>query len=478
MNKLFVPNKADYTKSNLSYLLFKNLTAEINDEKIDFDRADFRGSKFLCCFFRNNNFDRADFIDCYLQDVNFINVNFGMALIKNNYFKNVSFQGNIYNDLAVQETTFVDCVFDEEQINWTLYKCKFINCIFKNVAFDHSAIDSNSFVSCTFVNCKMAECHMENIYFTKCELFKVEFDSSYISSYLFKEIDMSKIFFKYRGNFVNIYHFGVEDANLLYDQQRYFNYLNMLILEGRTADLYEDLVDSISNTLKLDYQNRIFNMKNILLLWEFYFDSSRIDFLNYQKGLIYLNSLDFSDLDFDEYGEYESVLYRINKMNNLGNLDLPMLDTVPANEKCICKIHINSTEIDYVQDELNKVLGTVNDIALNNMLPGDKYYEIQNVEQGSIILTIASSLLLVLLFAKVAKSINHDIQIMRIEKTAADEINKKIKKTKSVAKIQNIVSEQRKNELLTEKSYDKTISKLSNAILIGEIISIVISLIV
>lgn len=478
MNKKFVIYKDDYSKNNLSYTLFENIQANFNGIALNFNRTDFRGSKFINCSFSNNDFDRADLIDCYIEDVTFNNVNFGMSLIKNNYFKRVIFSKNNYNDLSVQETTFVDCTFDEAHINWTLFNCVFKNCTFKNTLFNHSSIDSNKFVDCYFIKCNMAECHMENIKFQSCILDHVELGVSYIASYLFRDTNLSQIIFKYRGDLVHIDNFGDDDINNLISQERYFNYLNMLLLQNKKENFFNNTKIAIEKTLKLDSQQRFYNLKNILLMFEFYYDSLVIDFVTYQKIVLLLNSISFDDFECDEILEYKSILYRINEKNNLSNISLMTLNTIGRDENCICKIHINSNDLENIKSQLAYTLETINEIAANSLIDKDKIYEIKQIEQGSIILTIASSLVLAMLFIKVTKNINHSIQIMRIEKAAADKHIENIKKAKTTKQVQTILKEANKYALTTEKNYDKAVQMLSNSILVSEIISIVISLIV
>lgn len=476
MIKNFTIDKVDYSKNNLSYTLFQNIQAIFNGNALNFNRADFRGSKFINCRFSNNDFDRSDLIDCYIEDVTFDNVNFGMALIKNNYFKRVMFFKNNYDDLSVQETTFVDCTFDEKHINWTLFNCTFKNCTFKSTAFNHSSIDSNKFIDCCFIKCNMAECHMENIKFQSCLLDHVELGVSYISSYLFRDTNLSQIVFKYRGDMVNINYFDDDDLNELISQERYFNYLNMLLLLNKTDNFFKISKEIIEKTLKLETQQRTYNLKNILLMFEFYHDSTLIDFVTYQKIVIYLNALNFDNINFDESLEYKSILYRINEKNDISKVPIDMLNTIDCNENCIFRIHINSDDLVEVKSQLSSVFDIINEVAINRFIKKDDLYEIRRIEQGSIILTIASSLILSMLFVKVIKSINHSIQIMRIEKVATDKNIEIIKKAKTSKQVQKIIKEVNECALATEKNYDKTVSKLKRSILIGQIISIVIGL--
>lgn len=477
MRNIFTVEKINYSKQNLSYTLFKNIQAEFGGIALDFNRADFRGSKFVNCRFNNNDFDRADLIDCYIEDVTFDNVNFGMSLFKNNYIKRVIFFKNTYNNLSVQESTFVDCMFNEIHINWTLTNCIFENCTFKNTVFNHSSIDLNKFIDCSFINCNMAECHMENIKFQSCTLDNVELGISYISSYLFRDTNLSRINFKYRGDVVNIDHFGEKDLDDLLSQERYFNYLNMLLLQNKTTEYYEKTQEAVEKALKLDPQQRLYNMKNILTMFEFYYDSTYIDFVTYQKIVLLLNEIDYGNLPFDESLELRSILYRINEKNNLENTSLQFLSTIKRDERCICKIHINSTDLDDVKLQLTKILKTINATAANSIIEDEKIYEIRQIEQGSIILTIASSLVLAMLLVKIAKNINHSIQVMRVEKAAADKFLEDISKAKSLKKVQSILNNAKNYALTTEENYDKTVQKLANSILISEIISIVINLI-
>ena len=476
MVKHFTIEKTDYSKNNLSYMLFENIQANFKGVALNFNRVDFRGSKFINCIFNENNFDRADLIDCFIEDATFNNVDFGMSLIKNSYIKRVMFSKNIYNDLSVQETSFVDCTFDETHINWTLFNCIFKNCTFKNTIFNHSAIDSNIFIDCYFINCNMAECHMENIKFQSCNLNNVELGVSYIASYLFKDTNLSRIVFKYRGDMINIDHIGETDLSNLLSQKRYFNYLNMLLLLNKTKNFFETTREIITETLKLDTQQRVYNLKNILSMLEFYYDSPSIDFVTYQKIVLFLNSIDLNHLEFEEILTYKSILYRINEKNDISQLSVNMLNSIASDENCICKIHINSSDLESVEVELANAFETINAIAANNLIK-DEFYEIKQIEQGSIILTIASSLILAMLFVKVAKSINHSIQVMRLEKAATDKNIEILKKAKTSKQVQKIYKDANEYALTTEENYDKTVQKLKGSILFGQILSVVISLI-
>lgn len=475
----FVVDKYNYSKDNLSYKFFNNVQATHEGMPLDFTRADFRGSKFKNCTFKNNSFDRADFIDSILEDVTFSDVNFGMSLFKNSYFNRSIFISNRYNNISIQESTFQNCYFETSHILCVLFNCKFIDCIFKNVEFNQSSIDSNTFIDCTFISCNMAECHMENIKFESCLLRHVDLGISYISTYLMRNTDISAIQFKYRGEIQNIYAIGDEELNKLFEQERYFNYMNLRVLLNRTENFYEEIEHIVTKVLKLAPQLRYFNMKNLLLMFEFYYSCAAIDFLSYQKSIIFLNSLNFDDLPFEESLEYKSILYKINQINNFADISLPMVKTIDVNTECLCTIHIKSTDEQTTLMQLNDVFKLLNAEVLENLLPNDSLYEIKSIQKGSIILIISSSLLLATLFVKVAKSINNDIQQIRLEKAVVDETIKSMKEGKKVKQSVKTTYVETSSQLITnENKYSQALTKLSNSILIGEIISIVISLII
>ena len=473
----FTKDKNLYYGEDLSYTLFKNIQANVQDKPINFERSDFRGSKLINCLFENNKFDRADFIDCIIQDVTFHNVDWGMSLFKNVYCERVMFMQNSYNVVAVQECTFIDSTFDERNICWTLTDCTFKNCIFKNARFDHSSIDTNTFINCTFVKCNMAECHMENIKFQDCLLRHVELDPAYISSYMCKDTDLSGIILKYRGEVCQFANYFETELDYLKKHNRYFNFINLSILSRNTKTIVEDTRRVMQNALGSESNIRFFNIKNLLLLFEFYYNSDMIDFITYQKILMYLQELDFQDCPFEERLEYDSILYRIMRTNTVYNLSYDCLNTININEQCLCRLHIEAEDYDRVQAELMEIFQTVkNELIIDSYNPAT-LFEIQSIEPGSIILTIASSLLVVLLFSKIVKSVHHDIQEMRIERVFADKTIQNINSAKTTKQLQNVADQYNMISTNTERSYNKVINKFSNSILIGEIISVIITLI-
>ena len=473
----FTNDKALYYGEDLSYRLFKNIQATFENRPIDFERSDFRGSKFSNCLFEKNNLDRADFIDCVMQDVTFHNANLGMSLFKNAYFERVMFIHNTYDVVATQECTFIDCTFDEEYINWTLTSCVFKNCIFKNARFDHSSIDTNTYINCTFVKCNMAECHMENIKFQDCLLRQVELDPSYISSYMFKDTDLSGIILKNRGQVCQITDYFKAELGNLEEHDRYFNFINLSILSGNTQTIVEDTKRVMQKALLSGSNIRVFNIKNLLLLFEFYYNSNKIDFISFQKILMYLQQLDFKDCPFEEKLEYDSILYRVAKLNSIYNLSYDFINTIDINEQCFCRLHIESEDNERVQTELMQIFQTIKKELITDSYNPAALYEIQSIEPGSIILTITSSLVVVLLFSKIVKSIHHDIQEIKIDKAFADKTRENIASSKTSKQLQRAVEQYHMVSNNVERKYNKVISQLSNSILIGEIISIIISVI-
>lgn len=476
MTESFQIKKCDYSKSNLSYQLFQNMTAVFQSQPLILKRVDFRGSKFINCSFLNNCLDRSDFIDCYLENIYFISTDFGSALCKNNYFKRNSFNQCQYHNTAFHECTFDDCTFENSDMNWIVVNCKFINCSFKNIKFDHSVVDTNKFIDCIFIKCSLAECHMENIQFQSCILRTVELDGAYIPTYLFKETDISQVRLKYHGEIVEIQNLS-DTVQTLYEQRQYFHFLNMRILLKETRTLFEDIRTIIPELLKMEPQLRFFNMKNILSMFEFYYACSQIDFLTYQKIILYLNEIDFTDLPFSETIEYKALLCKISETNKLYDIPLSVINSIKINTKSILTVHINSDDSQKSYQELQKMFESLQINLLDPSVRNNDLYRLIGTEKGSIILILSASLLLSMLFAKVVKSIHNDVQQIRIEKATADKIINLTKESKNVSDLQEIANATKNIVANAEQNYLKTIKALSNSILIGEIISIAISLI-
>ncbi len=479
MHKQFEIVKQNYSSENLAYLNFENLQMVFNNKALDFERADFRGCNIKNCILKNNNLNRADFIDLIIKDCIFNGVNFGMSLFKNCYIEKTNFSLNTYNSTAIQECIFQECIIQEAHANWTLYNSTFISCTFVNTAFNHSAVDSNKFINCTFINCNLAECHMENIEFHSCCLKNVEFDISYLGSYLINDMDISIVKYKYRGKTLSLTSYPDNELTLLFENQRYFEYLNILILRNETTNLYVKVVNIFNNLLKVDQNNqniRLYNIKNIFKMFEFYHTCHKLDCLEFQKILLFFNNIVWENISFREQLEYEACLYRINAINKFEEIPISNIINSDNNDKCLAKIHINSNNYENTINEFNVFCKTIgNDLLQCN---NENLYEIVGVENGSIVLIIASSLLLTTLLVKVAVSISKSIFQIKMEKAVNDTEISFIKNAKNHDELMAIIKNSDSRSLICEKNYSKVMNKLSNSLLIGEIISIVISLII
>ena len=68
-------------------------------------------------------------------------------------------------------------------------------------------------------------------------------------------------------------------------------------------------------TNKFDQNNqniRLYNIKNIFKMFEFYHTCHKLDCLEFQKILLFFNNIVWENISFREQLEYEACLYRIN----------------------------------------------------------------------------------------------------------------------------------------------------------------------
>lgn len=475
----FTISRDNFDGEYLQYTLFENLDYRVN-YKSSFRRVDFRGSKFQNCYFCGNDFDRSDFIDCYFDNVEIIETNLGICLFKNAYFHKVLFRKNIYQNVAFQSVIFEDCEFSSESIIATMYNCKFINCTFNFCDFSKSAIDSNSFYNCYINSSDMAQCHMENIKFDSCIITKTAMGFAYIPTYLLRHTAYNDISWKSHGQLVTIDSSVNELAECCYNNKQFFHYLNLLIIFNNQIN--KDIYTEVSKVFEYYTANYSILCKNdivnILDMLEFYFSYDKIDIIAYMKIIQYLNEYNFAVFPLDTQLECVAIVHKINKRVESMSFDLQYIRNAPITEQCAIKLHINTDDKDFAVEETKKIFQCINNSLLNDAIEKDKLCEIIDIEKGSIILTITSALIVALLASKVIKEIRRDLMESKIQRAYTEKAVQEIRKKKNLPAASKTYKTAINTLSADNPKYLATINKISNSLLIGEIISIIIGLII
>lgn len=399
-------NGQSYEKCNLSYRILKDLDFSIIGP-ISFYRSDFRGSKFSSVTFCRNNFDLADFIGNTFTNVEFREINWGNSEVKNCYFTKCQFFSNSYNDSAVHNTTFEKCIFENETFRFTMFDCEFHNCQFINCSFDQCTTDNLSFTGCQIIKTEMSTMHAENFKFSNCIIRDTFLGSCFIGTYLFKCVDMNLLSFKYRGE-IQLLHSNFFDDLIesFLIQKRYFEHLNLLLLCRKTSDFgnyYSSIFPLILEESNPNTRN--YNIKNAIEMLIFYYNSDLLQFSTLLEILAFLHTIDqnITIIPHDSVIIFKEAFFKLNNTLSETDFNADYLISIPDNKMCKVIFHCDDTSFQQAEERIKCIFEIANK-KLNNHYKAP-FYEVIEEKQGSVILTISSSLLLSLMAAKVVKSI-------------------------------------------------------------------------
>ena len=345
-------------KEDLSFHLFNNLDFTTNKRHISFFRSDFRGSRFVDVKFYRNNFNRADFISCTFRNCSFDVVAFGCCEMKNCYFENVTFDANNYNNMSVQQCSFINCNFKSEHFLMTMYDCNFNNCRFEGCSFEQSSTEKLVFTNSQIYNSDLATMHAEGHVFNSCELKHVCIDVSYVFGYLFYETKTDDIDFLYRGEIVNLKSLTDLSKRLLIEQ-RFFEFINANMIFKAGNDIADIIIDSFDKLCIIDIsQFRKNEMCNILSAICFYVNKSMLPFRELTKLIMHISSFNWRQFPFDEYIEYLSKIEKINHIISAGEykLSTKFLETIPREDFAILVLYCDTNDFDEALNSAQKLI--------------------------------------------------------------------------------------------------------------------------
>ncbi len=457
-------NEEKVEKQDLTYQIFKDIDYTKLIYKTSFYRSDFRGSKFENVTFYQNNFDIADFINNVFLNVEFSEINFGEAEIKNCVFNKCYFKENIYTSVPFTNCTFIKCDFINETFRLVMKECTFKECTFKNCIYDQCSTDTIEFNDCTIVKCEMSTMHAENYKIIDCTFRDTYLGINFLGTYLIKGTDFNLLSFKYRGEIVPISDnaFFTQYTYDMFNHFRYYEYLNLLILLNRNCVIENELVRVLENFENIDNRNlRLYTIKCIFEMLEFYFQS---DYLNISTmcNLLtifenYKNS--FSD---SEKLNIECGIFRLNNLIVTSNIQIDYLLHCDSQKMALAEFTFDTDDVEDSKAKVDKLMCIVNKTFTDNYY--NVPYSIVSIKKGSVIITIASSLLLILLAAKVAKSVCHSMCKMQVEIVASKKLLNTIENTKTHGTMLNVLKNYNEYEKIFEKE-DLGLNNLTNYII-------------
>lgn len=409
-------NEEKVEKQDLTYQLFKDIDYTILKNKTSYYRSDFRGSRFENITFAENNFDIADFINNTFFNVEFLSVIWGEAEIKNCYFQKCQFKNNKYTSVPFTNTTFIKCDFSNEIFRLTMKDCTFVECTFKNCIFDQCSTDSIRFENCIVIKCEFSTMHAENYQIIDCIFRDTYLGINFLGTYLMKGTDFNLLSFKYRGEIVPITDekFFDEYTYSMFKYNRYYEYLNLIILlKPYNLNLEDEFVKIIENFNNITNPNlRKYTIKCILEMLEFYLGSEHLNISSFCNILIIISQRInmFSQI---EQLEIECGLFRLKSIMCSLNMDIDYLLDCNPSQIVSAELTFDTNDKEQAQKELNSLFTNINKKILDSYYTVP--YKIISIRKGSIIITITVSLMLLLLTAKVIKTVCHSMCRMTIE---------------------------------------------------------------
>lgn len=432
-------NGQSYEKCDLSYRVLKDLDFSIIGP-ISFFRSDFRGSKFSSITFCHNNFDLADFIGNTFMNVEFREINWGNSEVKNCYFTKCQFFSNSYNDSAIHNTTFEKCIFENETFRFTMFDCEFHNCQFINCTFDQCTTDNLVFSGCQIIKTEMSTMHAENFKFLNCIIRDTYLGSCFMGTYLFKNVDMNLLSFKYRGEIQSLHsNFFDELIDTFLIQKRYFEHLNLLLLCRKTSDFSKVFRTLFPQILEESNPNtRNYNIKNSIEMLIFYYNSDLLQFSSLLEIMAFLQTLN-QNTSIIPHGSvlvFREAVFKLSNTISEADFDSDYLASIPDSKCCRVVIHCTDTSFQQAEERINRIFEIANQKLNNHYEP--PYFKIIEEKKGSVILTISSALLLSLMAAKVVKSIFGIFCEMKITSAKTKKEVELIENSKSVTSLRKI----------------------------------------
>ncbi len=444
-------NEEKVEKQNLTYQIFKDIDYTKLKYKTSFYRSDFRGSKFENITFYQNNFNIADFINNIFFNVEFNKVDFGEAEIKNCVFNKCYFKENDYISLPFTNSSFIKCDFVNEVFHVTMKECTFKECTFKNCIFDQCSTDSIEFDDCIIIKCELSTMHAENYKLINCTFRDTYLGINFLGTYLIKGTDFNLLSFKYRGDIVPISNsdFFAHYTYDMFNHFRYYEYLNLLIISDAKCVLEEEFARVLKNFDSIDNKNlRIYTIKSIFEMLEFYFGSDSLSISTICSILTVFEQYKNNFYD-DEKLSIECGIFRIESFIAASNIPINYLIKCDPLKVASAEFTFDTDDIEEAKAKVEKLMAIVNQNFTNNYyhLP----YTIVSIKKGSVIITITSSLLLILLAAKVAKSVCHTICKMQVEIATSKKLLNTIENTKTHNTMFNVLKNYNNYEEIFEK---------------------------
>lgn len=468
----FVSNEEAFERKNLSYQLFKDLDYSSNREPVSFYRSDFRGSRFEGDTFYLNNFDLADFVANIFLNTEFSHVNFGNSAFKNGYFKKCQFRNSQYGDASFQDCTFDKCIFSHETFRMTIINCRFVDCQFTDCLFDQCSTDSLRFVNCTIIKCEMSTMFAENFEIEESIFRDTYLGACFLGTYLVKNTDLNLLSFKYRGEIVSLdQDFFLNYLLDLKNHGRFFEYLNLSLLMGNREDNFAQDFQQALLCIPSETNPNVqkYNLQGIFRLVEFYAGSDRLTMQLFLQLTSILCSYNPENLP----NECQMIIcagkIHLQDLLNKFEFDWNYLRGIPSTQCCTVKIHCRDTSFDTAERKIKTLIESVNEKLLQGYY-ANPTCRILAKENGSVFVTISTSLLLILMAGKVLRSVHGSICQIRIEQAKTNKEIKLIKESNSVSSFLEKVPE----TISDKDSDDKKALKIYNALGTDYIIDVVI----
>lgn len=186
--------------------------------------------------------------------------------------------------------------------------------------------------------------------------------------------------------------------------------------------------------------------------------SDMLDYLSVLqlKSLLFL--YDSSQLSPSNQLLYQERLYRLQSLLDQCAFDINYVKNIPEVLSCVVTIHCNDSSFTEAEAKINNFFNNVNENFLDNSLT-PPLISILSEEKGSVIITIATSLLLGLMAAHTIRAIHTNICQIRLEQARTNKEIQFINSSNSPAVLSKAVSLSEKHSTDMD---DKIVNRIFN----------------
>lgn len=412
--------RLDRSKESFQGIVFKGLRQE-PDKAISFSRSDFRGANISDCHFHSNNFTRADFISARVMNTRFVSCDFMTSFISNSIFENCLFKNNKNFNSDIYRCDMINCNFVNQPVSRAIWRdLRFTRCLFSGFPIERSTVENVTFTECDLSNADLSQMSAMDIIFENCCVEGTILDPDYLGSYIFISTPLNKLKFSYRTRNLEFSLSNPSDlvslGHYLETQGRWSEAFNMKIIGMQlhpsvfqNNTLPEAWMLYLTNSIKLDIPSdasenilRMFRIAKLYLLSGGISISDTLMFIAFSNEIsrVSMNGLAHEAL-------HTGRASLLGKLQDIHNLDKLLTMDRHSLNKFRFQVQFESKDEYTVGQKFSGVMDRIS--AETGMT-----YQVLRIGYGSVLVEAISTLVIILIFFRAARSASYNLAEMRV----------------------------------------------------------------